>query len=397
MQLRPLLLVLILFPFICSRGLLLAQSSETADFRYVQSPVTTQKPNETSTACALIAALETFPGVPLGLNAQALSESVQPDVEAPALGDYISVLVAEGAFSGSDDPACPAVTVQEGDYQLLKDQAARHTQNIRDLFDQGYPAVVVSYTAHTPDWEAPSKGEITLDPAFTFTYQGQPVTIAQLNALPDPDPSAIDGWLTDTVASNYAQHTVTLVGYDPTGFWFKNARGSEWGSQGYGRLSFDFHQVFAREALCIYAVSFPPNSGDSLAEKEPLVHLKTTPVFKKNRKAINFSLFFPDACEAPLLSWVKYRVYSHSLLTPDEPRLVATQTVLAPTKGAYDNCLQALLLDNFDFSVSPFLNPLSVRITLQPAHTSQSIELEFQHIRWQTRTYGPVASASPEP
>ena len=112
---------------------------------------------------------------------------------------------------------------------------------------------------------------------------------------------------------------------------------------------------------------------------------------------LHFSLFFPDACKTTALSWVKYRVYRHSLLTPDEPQLVATQTVLAPVKGAYDQSLQALLLENYDFSVSPFLNPLSVRITLQPAHSTQSVELEFQHVRWQTRAYEPVSSVSPEP
>ena len=65
-----------------------------------------------------------------------------------------------------------------------------------------------------------------------------------------------------TLSANYSDmkyycdrgHAVTIVGYDDSGFLIKNSWGKDnFGEGGYGWISFDYHRLFADEALILTA------------------------------------------------------------------------------------------------------------------------------------------------
>jgi hypothetical protein len=72
---------------------------------------------------------------------------------------------------------------------------------------------------------------------------------------------------------------VTIVGYDREGFVFKNSWSEQWGDRGYGRMTYDFHRLFADEACAVKAAEFrPEKTTDSAAElKTGAISLKVVP------------------------------------------------------------------------------------------------------------------------
>jgi hypothetical protein len=56
----------------------------------------------------------------------------------------------------------------------------------------------------------------------------------------------------------YGGHAVTIVGYDEHGFIIKNSWGPEWGDKGYARVSYDYHALYATEAVYVDAVTIHP-------------------------------------------------------------------------------------------------------------------------------------------
>lgn len=421
----------VLFVSICvvaGRSEVKAQDKVGRSYQHAQSPVKNQGGQGTCMAFAVAGALETFPGVPADLSEQYLFHRAKMfskdggDHPVETLANYVPALKTFGVVHETvlpyrplhldwkkEDPAltqldqdgqtlsAPGIEapyakykLNEGDYLLLAGEEAQNTQNIRDLFDQGVKAVVVVYHIHKGNWKKPTSGVIQLDDAIQFTYEDKPVTSAFLNGLSEADPAKIEGLLRDTLIEHYTPHALTLTGYDDYGFQFKNSWGTDWGRDGFGHLSYDFHQVFALEALSIRTLTFVKPAENPEAATDYEFQLKTTPILRNGRKALNFSLFTTHQYNEPQIVWVKYRVYAHAMFGADEPTLLATETVLSPVKGRHDNSSQAVLLGNHDFQVSSFLKTLSVRVTIQPMSTSVATDLLFNNIQWQCREYLPA-------
>ena len=55
---------------------------------------------------------------------------------------------------------------------------------------------------------------------------------------------------------NATRHFKDIVGYDAEGFIIKNSWGANWRYYGYERVSYDFHELFAYEALVFKRVGY---------------------------------------------------------------------------------------------------------------------------------------------
>lgn len=81
--------------------------------------------------------------------------------------------------------------------------------------------------------------------------------------------------------AGYGGHAVTIVGFDDYGFIIKNSWGTGWANDGYARVSFDYHQLYATEAVLIDRVTIQPPNPSPLVKtrsiREARWHLKVHP------------------------------------------------------------------------------------------------------------------------
>lgn len=159
------------------------------------------------------------------------------------------------------------------DTEVLKGADAANVEKIKAILDEQrlgkwVRSIPVSYTVLASQWsDALNRGRLDVwDRAMIAQVQ----TTTGVISLPaaqaretgtakynwDLERLLQQGWV-KFVPSNpseaWAGHAVQIVGYDDTGFIIKNSWGTEWGEQGYGHVSFDYHRVFATEALVIHS------------------------------------------------------------------------------------------------------------------------------------------------
>lgn len=153
------------------------------------------------------------------------------------------------------------------DYEYLDTNTSKNIKRIKSLLDSGIKAIPVSYDLYMPAWksfQATKYTTITPDAGFGILLQnGKYAKYSDMKKLyPDINTKintrqfSFERTVTPTENYNpYGAHVVTIVGYDAEGFIIKNSWGIDWRYYGYERISYDYHELFAYEALILKKVS----------------------------------------------------------------------------------------------------------------------------------------------
>lgn len=158
-----------------------------------------------------------------------------------------------------------------GSTQVLSGAEAKSVEKIKAILDnqqlgQWIRSIPVSYTLLGSQWSDPiNLGRVNVWDRH-MVAQVQTTTgvvelagetaksVGQLQYGWDMPTLLQQGWVTfkpSNPLENWGGHAVQIVGYDSTGFIIKNSWGTEWGDAGYGHISYDYHRMFALEALVI--------------------------------------------------------------------------------------------------------------------------------------------------
>ncbi|CAL2103402.1 Papain family cysteine protease [Tenacibaculum sp. 190130A14a] len=269
-----------------------------------QSPVKNQGVKFTCTAFAVAAALETFPEVPKDLSEKylyAMQKAHQYDGKTKVMRGhflkyYPNSLIQDGVieekylpYTLNYDKVRPMnetqfesyimegevgfftlfrkykkkATVFVQDYEYLETKKAKNIAYIKQLLRNGVKAIPVSYAKlYIPAWQAnPSRTFQTITPDKGFKVRGADGSFSKysqakrryLNINQQIINGTISMQFSDT-QDKYMGHAVVIIGYDNQGFIIKNSYGPQWRVGGYERISYDFHEIFAVEALVIKKV-----------------------------------------------------------------------------------------------------------------------------------------------
>lgn len=270
-----------------------------------QSPVKNQGMKNTCSAFGVAATLETFDGVPKDLSEKYLYAVQKANdyadkketITGEYLSDYSDALIKYGAITEKEMPYNPGATqkwykddtefvkyLYEGEvgfvtlimnykpkakvflneYEFLDQSKCKNTEYLKSLLKNGIKAIPVSYQLYLPAWnfyKSTKFSTITPDSGYNVqSFTGDIISYTAINHLHPTDlaDKIVAGNLkllrSDANPDHYGNHVVTIIGYDDQGFIIKNSWSSDWRFNGYERVSFDFHKLFAYEALIIKSV-----------------------------------------------------------------------------------------------------------------------------------------------
>jgi len=275
-----------------------------------QTPVKNQGKGNTCSAFGIAAALETLPNMPKDISENYLYSSQKIEqlqrktgiTKGSFLKLYIASLPKYGILTEAElpYPKILAGTWDDDDseiikalkesttgpvsflykyksiakplilhaYEYLGQVESKNVAHIKYLLDNGVKAIPVSYHLYIPAWksfQATDYTTITPDLGYGVLMQdGSYATHSSLKqSFPDLNNKINTGIFTfkktDTpteTSNQYGGHVVTIVGYDAEGFIIKNSWGANWRYYGYERVSFDYHELFAYEALIFKRVDY---------------------------------------------------------------------------------------------------------------------------------------------
>jgi Papain family cysteine protease len=408
--------------------------TRTVDYRYAQSPVKNQDGRGTCTAFAIAACLETFPGVPADLSEQYIYASLKvlnyPDslgittkganlaFYGPALSSYGAVHEAYMPYEGDQIEYDPkdynlVQIIREshtgpismlmmkknaryfapgfkGDIIAVEGEGAKDAEAIIRLLNSGVKAVAASYSVSSK-W---------------FEYDGVPnhlITPDDMLVIKDSTGSELSFELAKTtyglrlgtmveqgkikVARRYPSedmgHAITIVGYTPKGFIFKNSWGTGWGDAGYGFMSYDYHVLFARRYFAVKKMAFkaPAPAATSL----PLltdVRLKTIPQ-GNNSGGLSLSLFFMNKEADPGFQKAVYKIYQ---VGNGKRKLLAQQTVsdLSELSLYKEHAFETILLGgNYTPQVlKSGTEKLEIELQLLHKAAKTPVRRVFKNVKW---------------
>lgn len=271
-----------------------------------QTPVRNQGPRNSCSAFGVAAALEVLPNVPKDLSEKYLyaiqksdeylsNQQITPGV---FLKSYIKSLKTYGVITEKELPYpkdvpkkwyktntelykaiiegdigpvrllalyAPKAKIFLKDYEYLGFQQSKNVGYIKYLLDNGIKAIPVSYNLYKPAWKKYTTMKYTtITPDLGYGILMQNNTYAPYSVVkkqfPDINRQILSKNFTfnqiDRNPNAYGSHVVTIIGYDAEGFIIKNSWGKGWRFFGYERVSYDFHELFAFEALIIKSVEF---------------------------------------------------------------------------------------------------------------------------------------------
>lgn len=153
-------------------------------------------------------------------------------------------------------------------YKYLGEKESKNIKYIKHLLDTGVKAIPVSYELYQPAWKmfsATKYNTITPDEGYGIlmqngtyaTYSDVKKQYPNLNEKINNKSFSFHKTVKPTANYNpYGGHVVTIVGYDNEGFIIKNSWGTDWRYYGYERISYDYHEIFAYEALILKRVNY---------------------------------------------------------------------------------------------------------------------------------------------
>jgi hypothetical protein len=337
--------------------------NKRVDYREFQSPVRNQESRGTCTAFAVVAAMETFPGVPSDLSEQYIyawaklnhyQEMEQYDQGAP-LSFYCDILQREGTVAESEAPYTPfkplwandatdsekmRADIQSNVYGMLsfqdytfklnwnlmnirKDKAAKDVEWIQQQLDNGVKAIPVGYGVSGNYWfSCPANEahmlrpedflEVEVDGEFIPYFRA---SFLNAKLAEQVESGEILAKFTDTNFVAKEGHAVSIVGYNENGFLIKNSWGTTWGENGYGWVSYDYHKIFCGEVLVIRALQFARGLGGENDVWNPkgyqlkvLPYRYDSPVLKMHVDGAELSLVWTGEGRPEALTEVTYRV-----------------------------------------------------------------------------------------
>lgn len=355
----------------------LAYTQESIDYRSWQSPVKSQANRGTCSAFAIAAALETLPGFPVDLSEQALYTSAKLNgyfdtteaySEGAFLSYYLPVLRRDGVVREAQSPYQPeapiwksgsrldslradiaggslydALSFRKHTYRVEQEQAvfrsgadAKEVDWIQQQLRNGVHSIPVGYAINANQWMR-HKGTTAMSPGelFVVVSDGQTYgyTVAKLMMMDDLIDAINAGKATLRFKNEEAElnggHAVCIVGYDAEGFIFKNSWGTQWGENGYGRISYELHRILAVQVLNLaggQVISKPDAHQTTLAPET--VFLKSLPA-ANGATGVQLSLVFQSEQAPPRLQNVSYQIHDGQgrlLKTVTAPAEQATET-----------------------------------------------------------------------
>jgi hypothetical protein len=360
-----------IIPFLLFTFLSLGAFSQTiVDYRAWQSPVKNQKNRGTCTAFAIIAAMETLPGMPCDLSEQYIfaQSKLYHYKDMPKYGSgsylkfYIDRLTSDGTLREDQEPYQPDAevwTAKESDFEKMKKdlggssiysllsfpafaykiQPGMYTYRdgdkaidvdwIKKQLDEGKRCIPVSYGVNATYWFSHTGSEtkqidpndfiIIKDDSATYTYKQAKKKFNTDDLMSLVGAGTIKAEYTDTIYKVNNGHAVAIVGYDANGFLIKNSWGTtDWGDKGYGWVSFDYHRLFAVEVLTLPLGKVAVNGWTepkTEGKDKSVFRLKTLPYEGKSllknstERGISVSVVYYGEEKMPRFSEIEYKGY----------------------------------------------------------------------------------------
>ncbi|MBL0056860.1 MAG: hypothetical protein IPP31_11915 [Chitinophagaceae bacterium] len=346
-------------------------TAQLVNYVNYQSPVKSQHNRGTCSAFALLSAMEVLPGFPNDLSEQhayALAKAMLYNVdsanayeEGATFKDYLALLDSKGIVREDQMPYNPylgfwadaknsfaaykadisGATVDEVlsektfSYTLQKDyctykegKPARDIEYIKRQLDSGVKNIPVGYFIEPNYWSAHRGMEILkLDPdrLLRFVINGDKLTYVEAKKInPALEEDLLRGKVEFEMQKGYGNvfkngHAVSIIGYDSDGFIIKNSWGKDWGDNGYGWVSFNYHRLFAKRILILkegrIKLSDKTDRGSDVRAND--IYLKSMPA-GKNEKGLLVSLVYHGKTAPPSFKKITYKVYSRFRATPVE-------------------------------------------------------------------------------
>lgn len=375
--------------------------SQIVDYRAYQSPVKNQEGRGTCTAFSICALLETHPAFPSDISEQHIyasakmfnSEKLKNYQEGAILKFYVDEISKRGFWPESFYPYNPksvvwnkmdnTITKLSADmggvkiFDLLtfktspfffnsnglghfEGKKARDIQFIKSLLDSGSKAVAVCYRVNGNYWskhEGKKSNKLKPDDLFyvkvnnrLLSYDEAKRNILNLNK----QILSIDTLLvlknSETLINE--GHAVVIVGYDEDGFIIKNSWGSTWGDKGYGWISFDYHELLAKEILYLNPLLF--NFKKNVEQKPEAIDrskifLKTLPYINKQKKGISISWIYESEQTLPPFSEIKMIAYDGNNKKIGEWSRFFCNKISINSDGCVRNIEENILLEKTNF------------------------------------------------
>lgn len=216
------------------------------------------------------------------------------------------------------------------DCTVLDATAARDEKRLQQLLAAGTLAIPVGYAVHGPSWSKLSTvGNAGPDGKRVFVHPGMMARFSRDGATwQDYNTAMIEcmqrGEAFTTAVqtgalktqrlgqdSDYGGHAVLLVGYDDRGFLAKNSWGTSWGDGGYFRITYDYHRLYAGQAVVFTKAQIrnPALSPFELSRRirEGSFRIKLQPRPDGARDTWQLSTWMAEPRDAAF-TWVEYTI-----------------------------------------------------------------------------------------
>ena len=215
---------------------------------------------------------------------------------------------------------------------LLQLDGAKDVERIKAELDAGRLAIPVSYVIHTAGWpNLDETGNIDASGVRDIVHPGMLEQFGQPGgawmtyneakaACMASGTDLLEGlesgaWVRRPHSADeaYGGHAVTIVGYDDIGFIIKNSWGTQWGTGGYCRVAFDYHRLYAMEALLIDAVTVHQWPSSSLKRRPEIENARWRVKLMPSRDDAGLTLStWALAPRQPDVQIVEYSVYAYA-------------------------------------------------------------------------------------
>lgn len=201
----------------------------------------------------------------------------------PEIKRFIELAQVDPAQFGAIRDAAGKYGFRQHQWTVYEGDEAKNVQRIKDALDAGVLAIPVTYLVHEKPWSdlpghANFQGDNIRDiihPGMLEQFaptDGQWVDYGRATLMAGGEgltAALRDGrWRRRAIfpLKQYSGHAVTIVGYDEVGFIIKNSWGTSWGRDGYARIAFDYHELYANGVLFVTGVTLRnPHTGDGIS------------------------------------------------------------------------------------------------------------------------------------